>query len=84
MTLSRPSWGSGVPNGALLVATGRLDTFVLVGGGVWDHAAVWVVVEEAGGRCTDAAGGSRIDSGSAVFTNGHVHTGVLELLDASS
>jgi hypothetical protein len=41
-------------------------------------------VKEAGGRCSDAAGSSRIDTGSAVFTNGHLHTDVLTLLNDST
>jgi hypothetical protein len=45
----RPSWGSGHPNGALLVAAGFLDLFILLGGGPWDHAAAAAIVEQAGG-----------------------------------
>ena len=41
----------------MLVADGSIDIAVEVGGlAVWDLAAVKVVVEEAGGRCTDLRG----------------------------
>jgi histidinol-phosphatase len=38
---------------------------------------VWVVVEEAGGRCTDLRGESRIDAGDVISTNGLVHDDVV-------
>jgi histidinol-phosphatase len=76
----RPSWGSGLPNGALLVAAGQLDAFVLLGGGPWDHAATAAVVLEAGGHYSDLNGEPRLDSGSAVFTNGDLHHSVLAAL----
>jgi histidinol-phosphatase len=76
----RPSWGSGLPNGALLVAAGRLDAFVLLGGGPWDHAATAAVVVEAGGHYSDLNGDPRIDTRSAVFTNGQLHYAVLAAL----
>jgi len=43
----------------------------------WDLAAVQVVVEEAGGRFSDFSGKSRIDTGSAVTSNGLVHDELL-------
>jgi histidinol-phosphatase len=73
----RPSWGSGFPNAGLLVAAGALDGVVLFGGGSWDHAALAVIVEEAGGRFSDLRGKRRIDTGGAVFTNGHIHSALL-------
>jgi histidinol-phosphatase len=69
----RPSWGSRHPGGALLVAAGLLDGFVMLGGGPWDHAAVALIVEEAGGRFSDIRGERKIDRGTAVFTNGAIH-----------
>jgi histidinol-phosphatase len=44
-----------------------------VGAHVWDWAAPLVIVEEAGGRFTTAAGERRIDGPSAVATNGLLH-----------
>jgi histidinol-phosphatase len=44
---------------------------------VWDLAAVKVVVEEAGGRCTDVRGDARIDTGDVISTNGLLHDDVV-------
>jgi histidinol-phosphatase len=46
----------------------------------WDIAAVKIVVEEAGGRCTSLSGESTIYGGSLVSTNGIVHDVVLSYL----
>jgi histidinol-phosphatase len=73
----RPSWGSGYPNAGLLVAAGALDGVVLFKGGPWDHAALAVIVEEAGGRFSDLRGQRRIDTGGAVFSNGQMHSALL-------
>ena len=43
-----------------------------------------VVVEEAGGRFSDAAGVSRIDGGSAVASNGLIHDELLAALSERS
>jgi histidinol-phosphatase len=45
---------------------------------VWDLAAVQVIVEEAGGTFTDFAGEHRVDGGSAISSNGHLHPVLLE------
>jgi 3'(2'), 5'-bisphosphate nucleotidase len=55
---------------------------------VWDHAAGWLAVAEAGGRVTDVRGnaidwtqGRRLESNVGVLaTNGRVHDAVLEAL----
>lgn len=58
----------------MLVAEGAVDgTVDAVGVSVWDLAPLQVIVEEAGGRFSDYAGVSRIDGGTAVSTNGHLH-----------
>jgi len=58
----------------MLVAEGAVDGAVdAVGVNEWDLAAMQVVVEEAGGRFSDARGVARIDGGSAVATNGLLH-----------
>jgi histidinol-phosphatase len=77
----RPSWDSGHPNGALMVASGALDLFVLVGGGPWDHAAPAAIVEEAGGRFSDTAGARELDCRIAVFSNGLVHESALQVIN---
>lgn len=65
----------------MLVAEGAVDGAVdATGVSVWDLAAVQVVVEEAGGRFTDARGESRIDSGTAISSNGLVHDELLAAL----
>ncbi len=62
----------------MLVAEGAVDGAVDAPGvSEWDLAAVQVIVEEAGGRFSDAAGKSRIDSGSAVTSNRLLHDELL-------
>ena len=82
--LARRAWharGLGDFWAHVLVAEGAVDGCVdAVGVHVWDLAAVQVIVEEAGGTMTDLAGARRIDSGSAVSSNGLLH----ETLVASS
>ena len=64
----------------MLVAEGAVDGALDAAGvSVWDLAAVQVIVEEAGGRFTDVHGESRIDTGTAVSSNGLLHD---ELLSA--
>jgi histidinol-phosphatase len=64
----------------VLVAEGAVDAAVDHVVNAWDIAAVRVIVEEAGGRCTDLAGGPALQSGSLVSTNGHLHDEVLRRL----
>ncbi len=59
------------------VAEGQLDLAVWFGGDIWDHAAPSLVVEEAGGRFSDHFGGSRLDTRTAIYSNGLVHDAVL-------
>ena len=48
----------------------------------WDLAAVQVIVEEAGGRFSDASGESRIDAGTAISSNVVLHDALLAALTA--
>jgi len=65
----------------MLVAEGVVDGAVDAHGvSEWDLAAVQVIVEEAGGRFSDFAGGTRLDSGSAVTSNGLLHDDLLAAL----
>ena len=41
-----------------------------------------MIVEEAGGRFTDFAGAGRIDGGSAISSNGHLHPALLDAVAA--
>jgi myo-inositol-1(or 4)-monophosphatase len=48
----------------------------------WDVAAAALLVEEAGGRVTDLAGGPLdIDRPAVVATNGRIHDQVLAVLE---
>jgi len=62
----------------MLVAEGAVDGAVdAVGVKIWDLAAIQPIVEEAGGRFTDAAGEIRVDGGTAISSNGHLHEELL-------
>ena len=65
----------------MLIAEGCVDGAADgLGVGEWDLAAMQVIVEEAGGRFSDHAGEPRIDSGSAVASNGLLHDELLAAL----
>jgi histidinol-phosphatase len=66
----------------MLVAEGAVDISAESNVTLWDLAALQIVVEEAGGAFTDLAGTPRPDCGSAVCTNGLLHSEVLSLLAA--
>ncbi|MBB5155125.1 histidinol-phosphatase [Saccharopolyspora phatthalungensis] len=63
-----------------LVAEGVIDIAAEPIVNPWDVAAAQILVEEAGGTFTDLAGNPRYDGGSALSTNGHLHTEALKLL----
>lgn len=63
-----------------LVAEGEIDVCVWFAGDIWDHAAPSIIVEEAGGRFTDHAGGKRLDTRTAIYTNGLRHDEILAAL----
>ena len=63
----------------MLVAEGAVDGAVdAVGVKVWDLAAIQPIVEEAGGTFTDRDGIARVDGGTAISSNGHLHESLLE------
>jgi len=63
----------------MLVAEGAVDGAIdAIGVSVWDLAAVQVIVEEAGGTFTDFSGERRVDGGSALTSNGHLHPVLLD------
>jgi len=67
----------------MLVAEGAVDAAAdAVGVAIWDLAAVQVIVEEAGGRFSDFSGDARLDSGTALTSNGHLHDELLATLAA--
>lgn len=62
------------------VAEGEIDVCVWFAGDIWDHAAPSLLVEEAGGRFSDHYGGRRLDTRTAVYSNGAAHDAVLAML----
>jgi histidinol-phosphatase len=66
--------------GYALLAEGAAEAMVEVELSPWDAAAPTVVIEEAGGRVTDLQGRRRIDSGTFLTTNGHLHDLIRERL----
>lgn len=72
------TWGDGYGYG--LVATGRVAAMVDPIVEPYDIGPMPVIMAEAGGRFTDFAGTSSIETGSGVATNGHVHDELLALL----
>jgi histidinol-phosphatase len=65
----------------MLVAEGAVDVCAEPEVSLWDLAALLVIVEEAGGKFTDLSGRRTPDGGSAVSTNGLLHTEALGLLN---
>ena len=47
---------------------------------VWDIAPLKIIVEEAGGQCTDTSGKHTIYSGNIVSSNTHLHSTVLNYI----
>jgi len=70
--------------GYALVAEGAAEVMLETDLSSWDLAAPLVVVEEAGGRLTDIDGRRRIDAGSCVASNGHLHDTILNRLRVRS
>jgi histidinol-phosphatase len=65
--------------GYLMVATGRADVMLDPEMNIWDAAALYPIILEAGGRITTWAGTDDV-GGSSAATNGLLHTQVLALL----
>jgi histidinol-phosphatase len=85
--LARRVWharGFGDFWGHMLVAEGAVEAALDVGVAEWDVGAVQVIVEEAGGRFSDFAGHNRLDSGTALTSNGLLHEVVLAALAAGT
>jgi histidinol-phosphatase len=62
------------------VAAGHLDLAICGASSAWDLAPGAILVEEAGGRFTDPAGGRRLDMGEGWYSNGLVHEAVQDAL----
>ncbi|KWT58279.1 histidinol phosphatase [Streptomyces albus subsp. albus] len=63
-----------------MVAEGVLDVAAEPVVSPWDVAAVRVIVEEAGGRCTDLAGGDILTGGGALAANPELHEQAIAVL----
>ena len=64
------------------VACGRLDGFWEFGLNPWDMAAGWLLIEEAGGRCSEMRRGElSVRSPHLLATNGAVHEETLAVFD---
>jgi histidinol phosphatase-like enzyme (inositol monophosphatase family) len=74
------TWGDGY--GYALVATGRAEAMLDYGIAPYDVAAMPVILCVAGGSFSDWAGAARIDSGTAIASNGALHEELLTLLTA--
>lgn len=61
------------------IADGRAEAFWEYGLSRWDLSAGVLLIEEAGGRVTDlAGGGAHLESGDVLATNGGVHEAMLD------
>ena len=58
---------------AIRVAEGEVDISIWFCGDIWDHAAPSILVQEAGGRFSDHLGGRRLDTRTAIYSNGVTH-----------
>ena len=64
----------------MLVAEGSIEAALDWTSKPWDLAPLGIIVEEAGGRSTNARGERTIYTGQLISTNGKIHDQVLELL----
>ena len=65
------------------VAAGRLDGFWEQALQPWDVAAGALIVQEAGGRVTDLAGGPYSSrAGNLIASNGHIHEAMVEIVES--
>jgi myo-inositol-1(or 4)-monophosphatase len=72
--------GSAAVEGAF-VAAGRLDGYWMVYFKPWDVAVTTLLVAEAGGKVTDLQGNPwTLESGTALFSNGALHSSLLAAL----
>jgi histidinol-phosphatase len=60
-----------------LVAEGVIDIAAEAIVNPWDVAPLQVLIEEAGGQFTDLSGVPTFEGGSALSTNGRLHSAVL-------
>lgn len=75
-------YGYGWELGFRLFLKGHVDA-VLDTGGIYDFAAPSILAEEAGGKFTDFSGKYNLSSGSAILSNGLLHSQVIKLLNSN-
>jgi histidinol phosphatase-like enzyme (inositol monophosphatase family) len=66
--------------GHILVATGRAEAAIDPQMNIWDAAALYPIVTEAGGRYSDWTGQPVIDGGDGISSNGAVHDELMRLI----
>lgn len=69
-----------------LIATGQFEASIFPGTKLWETAAMALIVEEAGGKCTDLQGNpiNYLDNGNMkghVISNGLIHDELLRLIN---
>jgi histidinol-phosphatase len=67
----------------MLVARGAADVMLEPELATWDWAALWVVVQEAGGRVSTFDGGPLTHGSSVLATNGVLHDEIVGRLLAA-
>ncbi|HEY2947798.1 MAG TPA: histidinol-phosphatase [Micromonosporaceae bacterium] len=86
LEIMRQTWRSrayGDFYGYVLVAEGAVDAMVEPELSLWDVAALIPIVGEAGGSFTDLTGRPGAGGGSAIASNGKIHSDLLERLAGS-
>jgi histidinol-phosphatase len=86
LDLMRSTWRNrayGDFYGYMLVAEGAVDAMVEPELSLWDVAALMPIVSEAGGSFTDLSGQDGPGGGSAVASNGHLHSDLLLRLSSA-
>ncbi len=71
----------GDPGALMMVLDGLADAWLEAGVKPWDLAPSKVLIEEAGGRFSNFLGGSSLELGSAIVSNGHLHEEILSFLN---
>ena len=73
------TWGDAY--GHMLVATGRADIMVDAILNIWDAAALYPVITEAGGSYTDVFGQATIETGNAISTTPELIPEILSIFE---
>jgi len=73
------TWGDAY--GHMLVATGRADIMIDPILNIWDAAALYPVITEAGGVYTDVFGKGSIETGSAISSNPDLSPRILSIFE---